>query len=159
MGEPPETSITNAIDACIEYFKKMLDLEATSAGVETHFPIDEVLLKVLLAGRTSLIYNEIEKGVSCLLWRNFNNLQSSREYNLEIYKREEIVEKTSKSLALALVFQNREAHMTAHNKVHDNQLGLSPCQDKQEDFIGSNMTYIEREPVVLILDENSQVLP
>ena len=102
-----------------------MGLEATSAGVETHFPVDEGLLKVLLATSTSLRYKEIEKGVSCLLWRNFNILQISREDNLEISKGEEIVDKNPK--ALALVFQNREADMIAHKKVHDNESGLSPC--------------------------------
>jgi separase len=157
LGEPLEATINNAVDARIQDVKQMLGLAATSAGVETHVPVDEGLLKVLLAGSTSLRYNEIEKGVSCLLWRNFNILQSYGSDNLERSQREEIVGKAAK--ALSSVFQNSEADKIADQKVHNNEPGMSLHQEKQEDFTGSNMTYIQREPVVLVLDANSQVLP
>lgn len=157
LGEPLEATIHNAVDACIQDVKLMLGLVATSPGVETHVPVDEGLLKVLLAGSTSLGYNEIEKGVSCLLWKNFNILQSSGVDNLEGSQKEEIVGKVAK--ALSSVFKSREPDTIADQKVHDNEPGISMHQEKQEDFIGSNMMHIQREPVVLVLDANSQVLP
>lgn len=157
LGEPLEATSSNAVDAHIEDVKQLLVLAATSAGVETHVPVDEGLLKVLLAGITTLRYDEIEKGVSCLLWRNFNILQSSGVDNLERSEQEEIVGKAVK--ALSSVFQNMQADKIADQKVQDNEPGMSLHQEKQGDFTGSKMTYIQREPVVLVLDAHSQVLP
>jgi len=129
LGEPLEATIHNAVDACIQDVKLMLGLVATSPGVETHVPVDEGLLKVLLAGSTSLGYNEIEKGVSCLLWKNFNILQSSGVDNLEGSQKEEIVGKVAK--ALSSVFKSREPDIIADQKVHDNEPGISMHQEKQ----------------------------
>ncbi|KAH9290839.1 hypothetical protein KI387_034956, partial [Taxus chinensis] len=176
----------NDFSSTSEDLKSMIDSTALNVGKKDFFPVDAGLLKALLSGVSSLSSNSPSlaqiTSLDCSPKQDGKKSMWDSCLTHSIYEGSEsqnIIGKAAEELKNA--FQSAALKKNGYYKMCDKEPRKSSRQKKKQfkeedstdsrscesyfpcnllhDFENSSMMCIQREPVVLVLDANSQVLP